>query len=83
MAFYDFYTNNVGKKEFIETIEPQKPPLTRFCIGRLLWPSMAFYDFYTNNVVKKEFIETIDPQNPPLTRFCIGRLLWTAFYGLL
>jgi hypothetical protein len=22
MTFYDFYTNNVGKKDFIETIEP-------------------------------------------------------------
>jgi hypothetical protein len=25
MAFYDFYTNNVVKKEFIETIDPQNP----------------------------------------------------------
>jgi len=26
MAFYDFYTNNVGKKDFIETIEHQNTP---------------------------------------------------------
>jgi hypothetical protein len=32
MTFYDFYTNNVGKKDSIETIEPQNPTLTRFCI---------------------------------------------------
>jgi hypothetical protein len=25
MTFYDFYTNNVGKKDSIETIEPQNP----------------------------------------------------------
>jgi hypothetical protein len=31
MVFYDFYTNNVGK-DFIETIEPQNPTLTRFCM---------------------------------------------------
>jgi hypothetical protein len=35
-AFYDFYTNNVGKKDFIETIEPHNTTLTRFCIGRLI-----------------------------------------------
>jgi hypothetical protein len=40
MAFYDFYTNNVGK-DFIETIELKNTTLTRFCIERLLWT--AFY----------------------------------------
>jgi hypothetical protein len=29
MTFYDFYTNNVRKEDFIETIEPI---LTRFCM---------------------------------------------------
>ena len=38
MAFYDFYTNNVRKEDFIETIEPI---LTRFCIGRLLWTTLC------------------------------------------
>jgi hypothetical protein len=28
MAIYDFYTNNVVKKDFIETIDPQKPSLS-------------------------------------------------------
>jgi hypothetical protein len=56
-SFYDFYTNNVGKKDFIETIEPQNHShkilyrtssmdhlLWTTFYGRLLWPpSMAAF----------------------------------------
>ena len=52
--FYGFYTNNVGKKEFIETIE-LKNPLSQDSVCDAFYdpPSMTFYGFYTNNVGEK------------------------------